>query len=170
MISQALHRVTTDDRFIVQNGTYSLVIANVTLDDQGEYMCNILPANITMKAKLVVLPPLEARIYHGGRDSTDRSITYAENAEFEVECKASGRVSDRIAYKWSANGDQLKSSEHLKIDGGKLLFKKASYDDVRVYSCLADDGVDAAQATISINIRCKSCQASNWPSVCILYF
>lgn len=113
-----------------------------------------------MKAKLVVHPQLEARIYNGGRDSTDRSITYEENSEFEVECRATGRVSDKLEYKWSADGNRIKSNEHLKIDGGKLIFKKASYDDVRVYQCLADDGFEkAATATISINIRCKSFQA-----------
>lgn len=158
MLSLAKHPTATDKRINITSD-YSLEIKNVTLDDQGEYFCNILPVNMTMKAKLIVMPPLAAHIYHGTRDSTDRSITYEENSQFEVECKATGRVSDKIEYKWSADGNRLKSSEHLKIDGGKLIFKKASYDDVRVYQCLADDGTDAAQATISINIRCESFQA-----------
>lgn len=155
MISQALHRFILEDRFIILPD-YSLVILNVKEKDQGTYFCNLLPYNMTMKAKLVVLPPLEAHIFQGERDITDRSITYSENSQFEIECRAIGRKSNKIEFKWSADGVRLTSSERVKIDGGKLIFKKASYDDVRVYQCLADDGVDgASQASVSINIRCK---------------
>lgn len=155
LIYQQNARVSTDDRFILLPD-HSLVILNVKDEDQGTYHCNVHPGNITMKAKLVVLSPLQAHIYEGGREVTDRSITYNENTRIEVECKASGSKTNKIDFKWSADGNRLTSNEHLKINGGKLVIEKASYDDVRVYQCLADDGVDGvAHATVTINIQCK---------------
>lgn len=109
-----------------------------------------------MTAKLVVLSPLQAHIYEGGREITDRSITYNEHNRIEVECKASGSKSNKIDFKWSADGNRLTSNDHIKINGGKLIIEKASYDDVRVYQCLADDGDNGvAHGTVSINIQCE---------------
>lgn len=157
MISSVLQRVTTDDRFVVLNGSYSLEIMNVTLEDEGNYLCTLYPRNITMTAKLVVLPKFEAHIYQNGRDANGRSITFPENVPFEVECSATGRVSSKIVYKWNVNGDPLEPNEHLIVDDGKLVFKKPSYKHINEYECLADDGSDSpAQATIKINIDCKS--------------
>lgn len=109
-----------------------------------------------MTAKLVVLSPLQAHIYEGGREITDRSITYNENNRIEVECKASGSKTNKIDFKWSADGSRLTSNDHIEIHAGKLIIEKASHDDVRIYQCLADDGDDGvAHATVSINIQCE---------------
>lgn len=109
-----------------------------------------------MKAKLVVLQPLQAHIYEGDREITDRSITYRENERVEVECKASGIGTKKIDFKWSADGNRLSSNDDLQINGGRLIINKAGPDHVRVYQCLADDGTDAAaHATVNINIQCE---------------
>lgn len=157
MLSQANHLL--DPRLILEpNKSYSLTISNVTEDDQGVYLCNLLPQAITMHAKLIVLKPLKAHIYRAdGRDVSQHSITYRENEPFEVECKAEGRKSNKIEYKWTADDNGLKSNDHLQIDGGKLIFKKPSYDDVGVYQCMADDGIDGVPGItkVTINIKCK---------------
>lgn len=153
LIYQQTSRVTTDDRFILLPD-HSLVILNVKEQDQGSYFCNVLPENITMTAKLVVLSPLQAHIYEGGREITDRSITYNQHNRIEVECKASGSKTNKIDFKWSADGNRLTSNDRIKINGGKLIIEKASYDDIRVYQCLADDGDNGvAHGTVTINIQ-----------------
>lgn len=155
MIFQSYHRLNTDDRFVLVD--HSLLIKNVTEQDQGIYHCNVLPANITMKAKLVLYTPLEARIYdQNGREISGRSITYDENNRIEVECRALGGKRNKIDFKWSADGNRLVSNDNLKINGGKLIIERAQYDHVRDYQCLADDGIDGvSHATFSVNVRCK---------------
>lgn len=155
MIYQQANRFTGDDRFILLPD-HSLAILNVQEKDQGSYYCNILPGNNTMAAKLVVLSPLQAHIYLNGREITDRSITYNQNERIEVECKANGSKTNKIDFKWSADGNRLTSNDHIKIDGGKLIIEKATHDDIRTYQCLADDGDDgAAHGTVTINIQCE---------------
>lgn len=157
MIYQANHRLILDDRFILEQD-HSLAILNTKEQDQGIYHCNVLPTDTTMKAKLVVLLPLQAHIFdeNGAREITDRSFTYNENDKIEVECKATGSKTNNIDFKWSADGNRLTSDDNLKINGGKLTIEKATYDNVRVYQCLADDGIDGvSHATFTVNIRCK---------------
>lgn len=148
-------RVTPDDRFIVNEKDHSLTINNVQEADQDIYLCNVLPNNITMHAKLVVLSNLEAHIIESGRDVTGRSITYRQNEPIHVECKVTGARSNNIDFKWSAGGVRLASDDNLKIDGGILTINKANRDHVRVYQCLADNGADgASHASVTINIQC----------------
>lgn len=131
-------------------------MTNVQEKDQGDYYCNVHPANITMKAKLVVLTPYQAHIYEGDREVTDRSITYRENERVEVNCKVSGNRSNKIDFKWSADGIGLTSDDNLLVDGGKLVINKANRDYIRVYQCLADAGKDGvAHAAVTINIQCE---------------
>lgn len=152
------NRVTPDDRFTVEND-HSLTINNVNENDEGIYLCNVQPNNITMKAKLVVLSHLQAHIMQGDRDITDRSITYRQNDRIEVECKATGARSNQVNFKWSSGGNRLASDDNMKIDGGHLIILKANRDNVRVYQCLADNGADGAgHASVTINIQCKYSQ------------
>lgn len=156
LIYQHSSRIITDDRFILLPD-HSLVILNVQEQDQGVYHCNVHPGDITMKAKLVVLSPLHAHIYEGQRLVTDRSITYQENDRIEVQCKAIGSKTNKVDFKWSADGNRLTPNDQVKINGGQLIIEKASHNDARVYQCLADDGDDGvAHATVSINIKCKT--------------
>lgn len=149
------NRVTPDDRFIVNENDHSLTINNVQEEDQAIYMCNVLPSNINMTAKLAVLSHLEAHIIESGRDVTGRSITYRQNDRIQVECKVTGARSNNIDFKWSAGGVRLTSDDNLKIDGGILTITKANHDHVRVYQCLADNGADGpSHASVTINIQC----------------
>lgn len=150
------NRVITDDRFIVSEKDHSLTINNVKDSDQDTYVCNILPNNLNMKAKLVVLSNLEAHIIESGRDVTGRSITYRQNDRIQIECKVTGARSNNIDFKWSAGGNRITSDDNLKIEGGLLTIEKANRDHVRLYQCLADNGADGAgHATVSINIQCE---------------
>lgn len=119
-------------------------------------MCNVLPNNITMKAKLKVLGVLTAHINHDGRDVSDRSITFKQGDHIAVDCKASGMHADKVDYKWSANGVRLTSDDNIKIDGGRLIIDHATRDHVRIYQCLADNGSDGTgHASVTINIQCE---------------
>lgn len=145
-----------DDRYVVSERDHSLTINNVKESDQDVYLCNVVPNNITMKAKLVVLSNLEAHIYESNRDVTGRSITYRQNETIQVECKVTGARSNNVDFKWSAGGNRLVSDDNLKIDGGKLTISKANHDHVRVYQCLADSGSDGiSHASVTINIKCE---------------
>lgn len=153
-IYQNNFRITKDARFIIQKD-HSLTIENVQESDEDVYLCNVLPSEITMRVTLVVLSQLQAHIMQGDREITDRSITYHQNAQIEVECKASGARSNDVEYIWSANGNRLKSDDTMKIDGGRLIIEKANRDHVRVYQCLADNKADeTGHASVSINIQC----------------
>lgn len=148
-------RITKDERFIIEKSDHSLTIANVQENDEDIYQCNVLPTNITMQAKLVVLSQLQAHIIQSGRDTTGRSITFRENDRIEVECKVSGARSNNVEYIWSANGNRLKSDETMKINGGHLIIAKANREHVRVYQCLADNKADeTGHASVTINIQC----------------
>lgn len=155
LLFQNNFRVIIDTRFVIL-ADHSLTISNVSESDEEVYYCEVLPSQITMKANLVVLSHLQAQIYQGGRDLTDRSITYRENDRIEVECKATGARANKVDFKWSADGVRLVSNEHIKIDNGHLVIEKANRDHIRVYQCLADNGEDGTgHASVTINIQCN---------------
>lgn len=156
MIFQDKSRTVEDPRLILEKD-HTVVILNVKEKDEGNYYCNAFPGNVTLKVKLVVLQPLEAYIYdRNGYNITHRKITYNESDRIEIECKANDNKRNQVDYKWSADGNRLTSTDNLKIDGGKLTIERASYDDIRVYQCLADDGIDGvAHATFTVNVKCK---------------
>lgn len=155
LLAQSAFRITTDDRFIV-NKDHSLTITNVRESDEDTYLCNILPSNITMKAKLQILTQLMAQIYVSGREATDRSMTFRQGESIDVECKAAGQHATNVNYIWSSNGNRIITNDQFTVDGGRLIIKKADRDHVRIYQCLADNGSDeTGHASVTLNIQCK---------------
>lgn len=147
-------RVTPDDRYTIESD-HSLSIMNVQKKDEDTYQCVVIPNNVTMFAKLIVTKHVQAHIFQGNRELTDRSITYRQNEKIEVECKATGTKTDTVNYTWSADGTVITSDENIKVDGGRLTIPKANHDHIRVYECLADAGEGAGHATVTINVLCK---------------
>lgn len=157
VIFQMNFRITSDSRFILEKD-HSLTIKDIKESDADIYVCNVIqpPTSIEMHAKLVILSQLQAQIIQGGRDVTDRSMTYRQNDRIEIECKATGAGSSDVEYIWSANGNRLKSDDTMKIDGGLLVIEKANREHIRVYQCLADNKSDeTGHASVTINIQCN---------------
>lgn len=126
------------------------------MSDDDVYTCQIMPENISMKAKLVVIPKLHAQIVVGDRDVSERAITYPENQSIQVECKVTGDQSNNVHFKWSLNGTRVQTDDNLKINDGILTINKANRHHIGMYQCLADNGTgDPSHASINIKVRCN---------------
>lgn len=153
LITQSNFRITADQRVSIDS-KHSLQITDVEPSDQGEYRCYVLPNKIEMKAHLVVQTKPQARIFRNdGRDISGKSITFHQGEQIGVECRGTGRPEPII--KWSAEGERVVSGHGIHVDGGKLSIPAADHQHVKLYQCLADNGVSVAHATININVQCK---------------
>lgn len=148
------NRAVQDDRYVIESD-HSLSISNVSIADEDTYRCIVIPDNATLNVKLIVKLPVQALIFQGGRELTDRSITYRQNEKIEFECKATSTKSDQVKFIWSADGNVIHSNEHIKVDGGRLTIPKANRGHNRVYQCLADEGEGTGHASVTINVLCK---------------
>lgn len=151
LIFQNKIRMNSDDRLSVDSNN-SLKIARVQSNDQSHYKCNVLPNNITMVANLQVQTRPTASIYSSdGRDITGRSITFHQGDQIEVECKGAGRPEPKI--KWFSGGERVAQSHGLHISDGTLLIDHADHQHVRVYQCIADNGIAVGHASVTFNVQ-----------------
>lgn len=147
--SSVLH----DHRFSLTED-HSVIISHPKESDAGVYLCQVLPEKITLSIKLLPSRIMYANIFVNDHEATDRSTTFTEGAQIEIECKASGTQVPNVKYIWSSDGNYITSNEDITVDGGRLIIKKANKNHVRQYHCLAEDGSATAKANTKINIKC----------------
>lgn len=155
ILTQSRVKVSVDDRVSVDENN-SLTITNIHPSDQNPYSCTVFPNNIKMIANLFVQTKPTATIYNSdGRDISDTSITFHQGNQIRVECRGAGRPEPTI--KWFSNGERV-TGPGIEIVDGVMIIGHADHQHVRLYQCLADNGVEAGHATVSINVQCKFMQ------------
>lgn len=152
----------SNDRTSLNASDHTLIIKNVQPEDEGNYVCRVMPNKIEMTAKLIVIPvnggALEkpsAHIYASdGRDISDRSITLRQGERVEISCKGRPETTD---IKWFCGGIRVASNDNLQIDGKRLIITNATRDQNRLYSCLIEgaDGNNVGSTSVTINVQCK---------------
>lgn len=152
LLFQAKIRVPNDERLSVDD-KHSLHIAHVQPTDDSQYYCEILPNEIRLKVNLEVHTAPVAYIYQNGRDISGRSITFHQGDPIELECKGTGRPESTI--KWFSNGERLGGSQGIHVNGGIMAIDRADHQHVRMYQCLADNGIAVGHTTVNINVKCK---------------
>lgn len=141
---------------------HTLVIENVQPEDQGNYICRVMPSSIEMIAKLIVIQQSggamekpSAHIFNSdGRDISERSITFRQGERIEISCKGRPETPD---VKWFSGGNRVATSSNVQIDGNRLIIENATRDHNRMYSCLIEgaDGNNIGSTSVTINVECK---------------
>lgn len=152
-LSQSKFVLSPDSRVSVDDN-YSLRINSVQETDASQYYCRILPNNITMKVNLQVeSKPIAIILDKEGRNISGRQMTYHQGDRIEIECRGLGNPPPQI--KWFSKGERVVSGMHnVHINNGHLIIDHADHDHVKLYQCLADNGVTVGHATFSINVQC----------------
>lgn len=152
-ITQEKHIIANDARVSV-DANYSLKINNVRESDASEYFCNILPHNISMKADLEVPSAPTAKIFDKeNRDISNRQMTYHQGQRIEIECRGYGSPTPQI--KWFTKGERVHSGvNNVHVNNGHLIIDNADHDHVKVYQCLADNGVGVGHTSFTVNVHC----------------
>lgn len=132
-----------------------MIISHAKESDSDVYLCNVLPEGIFLSVKLQASRSLSANIFVNEREATDRSTTYNQGDQIEIVCKGIGAQAPNINYIWSSDGNSITSDEDITVDAGRLIIKNANKNHVRLYQCLADDGLTTAHASVKINIKCE---------------
>jgi hypothetical protein len=118
-----------------------LLIKEVTVDDEGEYICVLADQECSAELIVIELPP---EIITNMEDLT---IAEGEKATFEIELTKGDAF-----LRWYKNGKEIKFSDHvqLRIDGKvqKLKIYDAVLEDAGEYSCLVGDQISSAQLTV----------------------
>lgn len=140
----------------VDEDIYTLRINNVQESDASQYYCTVIPNNISMQVNLEIGSKPTAIIYDKeGRDVSGRQMTYHQGDRIEIECRGFGHPPPQI--KWFSKGERVVSgSNNVQINNGILIIDHADHQHVKLYQCLADNGVSVGHATFSINVQCMS--------------
>lgn len=152
---------SSNERIKLSESDHTLIIENVQPDDEGNYVCKVLPNTIEMTAKLIVtsaggaLEKPSAHIYAtDGRDISERSITFRQGEYIEISCIGRPETSD---IKWFSGENRVASNDNVQIEGNRLIIKNATRDHNRLYSCLIEggDGNNVGSTSVTINVHCK---------------
>lgn len=156
LLFQKQVRVLADARTNLSAHKHSLVINNVQAKDEGVYRCKVVPEDIELKTKLIVLTKPIARIYNGKEDVSDRSLTYSQGDTISLQCIGVGKPTPKI--KWFTDGLVVEKVPGVHVKNNSLIINRADYHHVHVYQCLADNGSEAFHVTVTINIKRKLIQ------------
>uniref|UniRef100_A0A8W7PUN4 Ig-like domain-containing protein n=1 Tax=Anopheles coluzzii TaxID=1518534 RepID=A0A8W7PUN4_ANOCL len=144
--------VTRDPRFKLVEG-YNLQIANVKIQDAGDYICQIGDNESRDQVHtLEILVPPTIRVV-----PQNRQITARKGSTVTLECKASGNPVPAIY--WHKK-DAFSGSSHLS-ESPTLLLERVDRHHAGVYQCTADNGVrESVHVDIDVTVLCKYCAYS----------
>lgn len=146
-------RMRQEPRYTIDTN-HTLTIVDVQSSDNSEYRCTVLPNQVTLIAKLVVLTKPTANIYGSdGRDITNSSITVHQGEHVEFECKGAGRPEPAV--KWFADGARVSNAHGVHVSDGIMLIDSADHHHVRTYQCLTDNAVSVGHASLNVIVQRK---------------
>lgn len=155
LITQSKFVISGDSRISVDENDYSLKIKSVQESDASQYYCKVLPNEISMKVNLEVgTKPIAIILDKEGRNISGRQMTYHQGDRIEIECRGVGNPTPQI--KWFSKGERVVSgTNNVHVNNGFLIIDHADHDHVKLYQCLADNGVTVGHATFTINVQCR---------------
>ncbi|XP_058835816.1 limbic system-associated membrane protein-like [Topomyia yanbarensis] len=136
--------VTRDPRFKLVEG-YNLQIANVKIQDAGDYICQIGDNESRDQVHtLEILVPPTIRVVPQNRQFTAR-----KGGTVTLECKASGNPVPAIY--WHKK-DSFTGASHLS-ESTTLVMERVDRHHAGIYQCTADNGVrEAVNADIEVTV------------------
>lgn len=155
LITQSKFIISSDPRISIDE-KYSLHINNVQESDASQFYCKILPDAIEVKVVLEIeIKPTAVILDKEGRNISGRQMTYHQGDRIEIECRSPSHPNSKI--KWFSKGERVVSgSDNVHVNNGILIIDSADHEHVKLYQCLADNGVSVGHATFSINVQCMS--------------
>lgn len=161
LITQSKFVISTDARMSVDENSYSLKINNIQETDASQYYCKVLPNEISMKVNLdIESKPTAIILDKEGRNLSGRQMTYHQGDRIEIECKDAKSPNSQI--KWFSKGERVVSGmDNVHINNGILIIDHADHEHVKLYQCLADNGVAVGHATFTINVQCMAFRQLN---------
>ncbi|XP_070494163.1 limbic system-associated membrane protein-like [Chironomus tepperi] len=136
--------VTRDTRFKLVDG-YNLQIANVRIQDAGDYVCQIgdsEEAKDQVHTVEILVPPSVRPVPQNGQ------ITARKGSSVTLECKASGNPVPNI-YFYKKNSH---SQYHLS-EGSTLTLERVDRNHAGIYQCMADNSVrEPAYSDIELTV------------------
>ncbi|CAO1437052.1 unnamed protein product [Diamesa hyperborea] len=136
--------VTRDSRLKLVDG-YNLQIANVKIQDAGDYICQIgdqEPRDQVHTLEILVPPSIRPVPEHG-------QVTARQGSTVTLECKASGNPVPNINW-------HKKDSNHIQHslgEGSILTLERVDRNHAGTYQCNADNGVrDAVQVDMVLKV------------------
>ena len=127
--------------FVKKNKVHQLLVRNVSVHDEGEYICVLADQECCADLTVIELPP---QILTKLESLT---IAQGEKASFEIE------LTKGDAYvRWFKDGEEIQFSDHvqLRIDGKKQKLKiyESLLEDAGEFSCTVGDQVSSATLTV----------------------
>ncbi|KAL7022572.1 hypothetical protein ACKWTF_012297 [Chironomus riparius] len=136
--------VTRDTRFKLVDG-YNLQIANMRIQDAGDYVCQIgdsEEARDQVHTVEILVPPSVRPVPQNGQ------ITARKGSSVTLECKASGNPVPNI-YFYKKNSH---SQYHLS-EGSTLTLERVDRNHAGIYQCMADNSVrEPAYSDIELTV------------------
>jgi len=148
--------VYSGDQRISQDENYSLVIRNVTLDDEGTYTCVAFtestvsnPATDSGLLSVSGIPPVLSKL-----DSVSEQIML-EESETRLACQVlQGYEAPKVS--WFKDGLPLETSEDVEIQPGGLSIKQTRPLDSGDYACKAVNSWGSDSVEFSVLVRHKT--------------
>uniref|UniRef100_A0A2M4A0Y3 Putative opioid-binding protein/cell adhesion molecule n=3 Tax=Anopheles triannulatus TaxID=58253 RepID=A0A2M4A0Y3_9DIPT len=157
-IFQHRSKLTSDQRFKLLDD-FSLQIDGVQLSDEGDYSCQLLPSNSSVKIELQILtPPRNVHIMHGSKILNETVELNQRDRKFVLFCSAIGHPTPQIV--WSYRGRHLDEEYSRQIG---IVPRKEFIEIHEVhpkhagdYECLAQNGVgEPISRTVTVIVKGK---------------
>lgn len=152
--------VTQDRTYIIKDKRYeltsnwSLIIKDVKVSDEGVYTCNVVPNNLNLKAKLIVIRPPTIQIIEEGRDVTDQQLSFRQGEKIRLDCQSGDNPQPKFI--WSLNGARLEKQNGVVVDRGTLVIESAQAHHSDVFQCLAENSHQLlTHKTVTIHVDCE---------------
>lgn len=152
--------VTQDRTYMNKNKRYdlasdwSLTIVFVEESDEDYYSCRIVPNNLELKAKLLVVKAPTIRIIEENRDVTGQQLSFRQGDKIRLDCMSTDNPQPKFI--WSLNGDRLDKQHGVVVEKGVLVIESATSHHSDIFQCLAENGQGLlTHKTVSIHVDCK---------------
>lgn len=133
---------------------WSLKIKNVDLKDEDSYQCKIVPGNLSLFAKLLIVKTPVIRIIEGDRDVTNQQLSFHEGEKIRLDCQTTDNPQPK--YIWSLNGTRLDKQHGVVVDKGVLIIENAQSHHSDIFQCLAENNQGLlTHKIVSIHVDCK---------------
>lgn len=124
----------TDNRTYIR-GRYSLLVTNVTSQDEGEYVCQLSTVPVLEQVStLIVQVPAEINQFP---ETPEVETTLGETVNFT--CGATGKPSPNIT--WTREDEGWLPSGKETVEGSTLMLRNIRFDQDGKYRCTAYNGV-----------------------------
>lgn len=147
----------------------NLEIKDITMDDDGQYVCGILPDNINLTIYVTVnaivnVNDKNLRIYRvnpsfGKQDVTGSKIQVKSKSRIELECKDISNGPAKV-YQWVSTAQIKRERGFYVEENGKFVIEGADSHHAGLYQCIAENeqkggNPETMTERVEISVECK---------------